>query len=211
LVHTGYRRTDILRAYALFLILLPVVLTGVKNSLLQILFGIKAQFGRTPKIEHRTAVPLTVSAAIIALFSWSVSIFWTDVVRGDGLHAIFALSNVLALGYGLVAMIGLRAIGQDFVYAVSNTAVAIWKKLVPGSGRQVPEPVLVSGVPQLRVISAQLAPPLQAFASPANAVASRRGANVAAMPDVASVPLQPIETASLLENGMPAHGRRHAG
>ncbi len=133
LVHTGYRRTDIFRAYALFLILLPVVLTGVKNSLLQLLFGIKAQFGRTPKIEHRTAVPLTVSAAIIALFSWSVSIFWADVTRGDGLHAIFALSNVLALGYGLVAMIGLRAIGQDFVYAVSSAAVAVWRKLVPGT------------------------------------------------------------------------------
>jgi cellulose synthase/poly-beta-1,6-N-acetylglucosamine synthase-like glycosyltransferase len=210
LVHTGYRRTDILRAYALFLILLPVVLTGVKNSLLQLLFGIKAQFGRTPKIEQRTAVPLTVSAAIIALFSWSVSIFWTDVVRGDGLHATFALSNVLALGYGLVAMIGLRAIGQDLVYAVSSAAVAIWRKLVPGSGRHVPEPVPVSGVPQLRVISAELAPPLQALASTGNGVASRRDANVAVMPDVASVPLQPTETASLLENGMPAHGRRHA-
>jgi hypothetical protein len=71
----------------------------------------------------------------------------------------------------------------------------------------VPEPVLVSGVPQLKVISA---PPLQALASPANGVASRRDANVAVMPDVASVPLQPTETASLLENSMPGHGRRHA-
>jgi hypothetical protein len=108
-------------------------------------------------------------------------------------------------------MIGLRAIGQDFVYAISSAAVAVWRKLVPGRRVPEPEPVLVAGVPRLRVISSELAPPLQALASTTKGVASRRDANVAAIPDVASVPLQPTETASLLENGMPAHGRRHVG
>jgi hypothetical protein len=205
LVHTGYRRSDIFRAYALFLILLPVVLTGVKNSLLQLLFGIKAQFGRTPKIEHRTAVPLTVSAIIIALFGWSVSIFSADLGRGDGLHAVFALSNVLALGYGLVAMIGLKEIIQDYAYAIWGAAVAIWRKLIPGSRRPVPEPVTVPGGLQLKVITAELVPPLQAGEpSEGMAVGLRRtasnlqqGASLGAanLPDVASAPLQPVERA----------------
>jgi cellulose synthase/poly-beta-1,6-N-acetylglucosamine synthase-like glycosyltransferase len=218
LVHTGYRRSDIFRAYALFLILLPVVLTGVKNSLLQLLFGIKAQFGRTPKIEHRTAVPLTVSAIIIALFGWSVSIFSADLGRGDGLHAVFALSNVLALGYGLVAMIGLKEIIQDYAYAIWGAAVAIWRKLIPGSRRPVPEPVTVPGGLQLKVITAELVPPLQAGEpSEGMAVGLRRtasnlqqGASLGAanLPDVASAPLQPVERALPQDDNIT--GRRRA-
>lgn len=201
LVHTGYRRSDILRAYALFLILLPVVLTGVKNSVLQLLFGIKAQFGRTPKIEHRTAVPLTVSATIIALFGWSVSIFWADVGRGDGLHAVFALSNVLALGYGLVAMIGLKEISQDYAYAISSAAIAIWRKLFPGSRKALSEPAVVPGSLQLKVITAELVPPLQ-VGDPAENLGLRRtttslqqstALGSATLPDVTGVPLQPTD------------------
>jgi hypothetical protein len=218
LVHTGYRRSDILRAYALFLILLPVVLTGVKNSLLQLLFGVKAQFGRTPKIEHRTAVPLTVSAIIVALFAWSVSIFWADIGRGDRLHAVFALSNVLALGYGLVAMIGLKEICQDYAYAISSAAIAIWRKLVPGSGGPVPEPVAVPGALQLKVITAELVPPLQVSEpSEGVAVSLRRTANnlqkttslgSATLPDVVSVPLQPTDRPlSQEDNSIPGRWR----
>ncbi len=160
LKHSGYRRLEILRAYALFLVLLPVVLTGVKNSLLQMFFGIKSQFGRTPKIEHRTAVPLTVSAAILALFGWSVWIFHMDVMRGDGLHAVFALTNVLALGYGLVVMIGLKEICQDYAHAIVTAAIGLWRILLPGYARRQPEPVTVAGA--LLQIPAVAAPPLQA-------------------------------------------------
>jgi hypothetical protein len=216
LVHTGYRRSDIFRAYALFLVLLPVVLTGVKNSILQLLFGIKAQFGRTPKIEHRTAVPLTVSAAIIALFGWSVSIFWADVGRGDGLHAVFALSNVMALGYGLVAMIGLKEISQDYAYAISGAAIALWRKLVRGSGRASPEPVAVPGSLQLKVITAELVPPIQSGDPSENmTVGLRRTTSTlqqgtapssATLPDIASVPLQPADQPRTQEDNIP--GRR---
>jgi cellulose synthase (UDP-forming) len=189
--HTGYRRSDILRAYALFLVLLPVVLTGVKNSILQLLFGIKAKFGRTPKIEHRTAIPLTCSLAIIGLFCWSVSIFHADVIRGDGFHAVFALSNVLALGYGLVAMVGLRAIGQDFTHAIAGAASAIWRKLVPGYGRELPETAVVATHP-LQFIPAEQAPSVQ----PAHALEAGvplQGTPLAAggLPRVAAAPLQP--------------------
>ncbi|MPZ37381.1 MAG: hypothetical protein GEU95_04835 [Rhizobiales bacterium] len=223
LKHTGYRRSDILRAYALFLVLLPVVLTGVKNSILQLLFGIKAQFGRTPKIEHRTAIPLTCTAAILALFGWSVSIFHADVVRGDGFHAVFALSNVLALGYGLVAMIGLKEIAQDFAHATSATAVALWRKLVPNYGRRRPEPIVVSGGALLQFVPAEQAPPLQATGPSEsgglvtvlrhNANTLRRSTSLGSigLPSVANVPLQPSDEASVQKDSRQGRGRWYAG
>jgi cellulose synthase/poly-beta-1,6-N-acetylglucosamine synthase-like glycosyltransferase len=201
LKHTGYQRADILRAYALFLVLLPVVLNGVKNSILQLLFGIKAQFERTPKVEHRTAIPLASTAAIVALFGWSVWIFHADVVRGDELHAVFALSNALALGYGIVAMIGLRAIAHDYAHAVASLAIGLWRKVFPGRTTPLPEPVMVpSG---LQLIATEHAPPLQAGASQEALVTAiqrhadklREGASLglAELPHIASAPLQPVD------------------
>src|SRR5262249_10148971 len=131
-------------------------------SLMQIVFGVKSQFGRTPKIDHRTSIPLTCTAAILALFGWSVSISYADYVRGDGLHAIFAFSNVLALGYGIVALIGLRAIGEDFGNAVSSTAVALVRKVVPSFGKRPVEDVPAVDIPALRRFASELAPSIQA-------------------------------------------------
>jgi hypothetical protein len=218
LKHTGYQRVDILRAYALFLVLLPVVLNGVKNSILQLLFGIKAQFGRTPKVEHRTAIPLASTAAVVALFGWSVWIFHADVVRGDELHAIFALSNALALGYGLVAMIGLRAIAHDYAHAAANLAVGIWRKVFPGRTTPLPEPVMLpSG---LQLIAAEHAPPLQASATQEAVVtAIQRHANklrggtslgAAELPRVASAPLQPDDQTLSPEHDKSAQRSRRA-
>jgi hypothetical protein len=145
-----------------------------------------------------------------------VSIFWADVGRGDGLHAIFALSNVMALGYGLVAMIGLKEISQDYAYAISGAAKALWRKLVPDSGRAVPEPVAVPGSLQLKVITAELVPPIQAGDPSENMVVGlRRTANKlqqstalvsATLPEIASGPLQPADQLRPQEDNVP--GRR---
>lgn len=213
LKHTGYRRFDILRAYALFLILLPVVLTGVKNSILQILFGIKSKFGRTPKIEHRTAIPLTCSLAILGLFGWSAWIFRADIIRGDGFHALFALSNALALGYGLVAMIGLRAIGQDFARAISTAAVGLWRKLAPSYGKELPETAVVSGARQLQLVR-EPAPSLQASGTVGEvAPALQPAANVAGhsqwlggLPHIGGAPLQPDDVGVVHARSMRKHG-----
>jgi hypothetical protein len=115
LVKTGYKRGDILKAYTLFLILLPVVLAGVKNSIVQIIYGEKAGFGRTPKVDHRTAVPVTYLLAILGLFAWSIVTAYADFTSKNELHAVFAGSNALALGYGIFVLIGLKEIGQDLV------------------------------------------------------------------------------------------------
>ena len=218
LKHTGYQRIDILRAYALFLILLPVVLTGVKNSIVQLLFGIKSQFGRTPKVEHRTAIPLASTAAVVALFGWSVWIFHADVVRGDELHAVFALSNVLALGYGLVAMIGLRAIAHDYVQAAANLAVGIWRTVFPRRSTPLPEPVMLPG--GLQLIATEHAPPLQASISQevivtaiqpdANKPREDTSAGSAELPHVPGAPLQPAAQTLSSEHGERVRRRRRA-
>jgi cellulose synthase (UDP-forming) len=176
---TGYKRLEIVRAYTLFLVLLPVVLTGVANSLIQIVFGVKAQFGRTPKIDHRTAVPLTTTAAILALFGWSLTISYADFLRGDGMHAVFAFSNAFALGYGIVALIGLRAIGEDFVDAV----VRLFRKLVPA--KRPVEEIPAIDIPRLRVLARELAPPTQSRA------AAFRALTAAELPYISGAALQP--------------------
>jgi cellulose synthase (UDP-forming) len=196
---SGYRRSDILRAYALFLVLLPVVLTGVKNSLLQILFGIKAQFGRTPKINQRTSIPLTCTAAIMALFGWSLAISYADVFRGDGLHAVFAFSNVLALGYGLVLFMGPKAIAEDFANAISTTAVDLYRLLVPVRTKDaVVEPAIVVTLPSLQPELAPSITPSHSYATPtvlqrtANRLRQSTSLLTANLQFVSSGPLQPI-------------------
>jgi cellulose synthase (UDP-forming) len=128
LVKTGYKRTDFFKAYTLFLILLPVVLSGVFNSVLQIISNEKAEFGRTPKVEHRTAAPALIHLAIAGLFVWSIITSYHDLTADKKLHAIFAGSNVLALGYGIFFLIGIRATLADIFLPVRAFAayVARW-------------------------------------------------------------------------------------
>jgi cellulose synthase (UDP-forming) len=118
LVHTGYRRTEFFKAYTLFMVLLPVVLTGVLNSVLQIVFGDKANFGRTPKVAQRTAAPAFIHISIWGLFVWSILTGYDDLTSDKELHALFAGSNALALGYGIFVLIGIRESLQDILLAV---------------------------------------------------------------------------------------------
>jgi hypothetical protein len=128
-VHTGYRRREIFKAYTLFLILLPVVLVGVMNSILQIMFGGKANFGRTPKVAHRTAVPASIHFCIWGLFVWSILTGYDDLTSDKELHAIFAGSNALALGYGIFVLIGIRGTLQDMLLGLQVVLGGIWKRL----------------------------------------------------------------------------------
>jgi hypothetical protein len=156
-----------------------VVPTGVTKSLIQLIFGVKAQFGRTPKIDQRTAVPLTTTAAIVAVFGWSLTISYADFQRGDGMHAVFAFSNAFALGYGIVSLIGLRAIGEDVVNAVAR----LFRKLVPAT-RPVEE-IPAIDTPRLRVLARELAPPTQSRA------AAFRALTAAELPYISGAALQP--------------------
>jgi len=109
----GHRWSDLLRAHALNLVLLPVCLHGVLASIYQGFSGRKAAFGRTPKVEDRTAIP-----ALHALVQWVILLFIgnfliSDIVFTRYLHGIFSLTNGVFFLYGFLAFVGARASWQD--------------------------------------------------------------------------------------------------
>lgn len=81
MVLLGYKWWDLLRVYALNLLLIPVNLGGVVKSLQQAVTGRQTPFGRTPKVVHRTATwPCTSSpsgASRPIASPMRASILWT--------------------------------------------------------------------------------------------------------------------------------------
>jgi cellulose synthase/poly-beta-1,6-N-acetylglucosamine synthase-like glycosyltransferase/peptidoglycan/xylan/chitin deacetylase (PgdA/CDA1 family) len=109
----GYRCRDVFRVYALNMILIPVSLGGVLNSLKQACTGRRSAFGRTPKIVDRTAAPSGYVLAEGLLFAlWLVGAV-IDALHGRWLNAGFGLGNATVLLYGLVRFIGVRAACED--------------------------------------------------------------------------------------------------
>ena len=108
LVQMGYRATDLVRVYALNLLLIPVNLGGVAKSLHQAATGAKIPFGRTPKISGRTAAPrLYVLAEGMLVLQWMIA-GGLDLLGERWVHGGFALANAMLLLYAVVAFIGLR-------------------------------------------------------------------------------------------------------
>jgi hypothetical protein len=104
----GYRATDLVRVYALNLLLIPVNLGGVAKSLHQAATGAKIPFGRTPKISGRTAAPrLYVLAEGMLVLQWMIA-GGLDLLGERWVHGGFALANAMLLLYAVVAFIGLR-------------------------------------------------------------------------------------------------------
>lgn len=104
----GYGGLDVLRVYALNLLLIPVQLAGVFKSIEQLVTKEKIPFGRTPKVLDRTA-----AAWYFILFTWaltgymltgSVIDFWV----GRYESAIFSAINGLFLFYACTYFIGWR-------------------------------------------------------------------------------------------------------
>jgi cellulose synthase/poly-beta-1,6-N-acetylglucosamine synthase-like glycosyltransferase len=113
LTQCGYRWSDLPRVYALNLLLLPVNLAGMTLSVWQILTGRKAAFGRTPKIEGRTATPLCHALIQVCLLSSVVILCAVDAWMGRFLHAAFSLVNASFWLYGLYRLIGWGSLWQD--------------------------------------------------------------------------------------------------
>ena len=85
------------------LLLVPVNLAGMFNSLREALTSKKVSFGRTPKVEGRVVAPaiyiaaeygLVVALAVVAAFA---------LVEGHAVHGAFALGTALILAYAVVA------------------------------------------------------------------------------------------------------------
>ena len=120
LMRSGYRGLDVFRVYALNLILIPVNICGVLKSLQQAFTGKKIPFGRTPKVQGRTAVaPLYIFLEYSILFhlvAGGLFNFW----KGYYMHGFFALVNGCFFLYGIMSFIGIKESKIDFVTELSS-------------------------------------------------------------------------------------------
>ena len=105
---SGYRAADVLRVFALNLVLIPVNLGGVLLSIRQASTKKKSPFGRTPKVQGRTASPphYLVAEAVI-LTGWLLGSI-LELAQGRFLHAWFVFANAALLTYAVIRFIGLR-------------------------------------------------------------------------------------------------------
>jgi cellulose synthase (UDP-forming) len=108
LTRTGYQWRDLLRVYALTLLLVPVNLAGVYRSLEQIITGRKSPFARTPKIEGRTAAPTSHLLALCALTATAIFTAGANLWSGNLLFFSFCSINAGFFLYGFLSLIGWR-------------------------------------------------------------------------------------------------------
>lgn len=104
----GYSYGDVVRVYALNLLLIPVNLAGVAKSIHQGITGQKIPFGRTPKVQGRTPTPWPYLVAELALLAyWCAGCMW-DLLAARWGHAGFQALNVALLAYAIGRFIGWR-------------------------------------------------------------------------------------------------------
>jgi cellulose synthase/poly-beta-1,6-N-acetylglucosamine synthase-like glycosyltransferase len=113
LIQSGYSLGDLPRVYALNLLLLPIHFSGVLQSMQQLCSGRKSPFGRTPKVEGRTA---TAPAYIV--FQYGLLVAWLlgatrEYLDGRTLNAVLASINALFLYYALHTFVKHRNAGED--------------------------------------------------------------------------------------------------
>ena len=109
----GYRSGEVFRVYALNLLLIPVHLGGVWQSLRQGVFRTLPAFPRTPKTAHRTAIARPYVAWIgFLMVQWTIGAVW-DFRQGFITHGLFAGANALVMAYAVVTFIGLRSAWRD--------------------------------------------------------------------------------------------------
>lgn len=109
----GYRARDVVKVYALNLILVPVNLGGVVKSLHQAVTGRATPFARTPKVRDRTAAPAlyVVAPYLLVLMLAFGAVF--SIVGGHYFEAVASAANALLLLYGIGAFIGWRHSRED--------------------------------------------------------------------------------------------------
>ena len=161
LVRLGYRPSDLIRVYALNLVLIPVNLGGVLKSLQQAWTRDKIPFGRTPKVHGRTAAaPLYLVAEFLILGHWYLAGGF-DLAEGRWVHGAFALANASLLLYGIAAFIGLRESVEDLQVAWArwrSDGVEAADAAGPAPSPRLPGVRLAGRLPQLTSDLALLGP-----------------------------------------------------
>jgi hypothetical protein len=113
LVQAGYRWSDLPRVYALNLMLMPVQLGGVVKSLQQAATGRKSPFGRTPKLQVRTAAPRLYVGTVLLISIYCLVGAAVDLHFERWAHSAFAFINFLFVTYAIATFIGLRCAFED--------------------------------------------------------------------------------------------------
>jgi hypothetical protein len=128
----GYRWTDMMRVYALNLVLIPVILEGVMKSIQQMWSGRKTPFGRTPKVTDRTSAPALSMACELAILCGCFLTFSIDAVDGRYWHALFSLLNGALFGYAIYEFIGFKEALTDLRAGLpENLKNAVFARLIP--------------------------------------------------------------------------------
>lgn len=113
---TGYRPLrDLLRIYALNLLLIPVHLTGAITSIRQAIAGTKIPFRRTPKVSGRTRTSGMDLALQLSMVCLSLVLGCYYASRMQWIGTAFALANVGLLIYGIVRFIGIAELREDLL------------------------------------------------------------------------------------------------
>lgn len=113
----GYGTLDLMRVYALNLMLLPINLAGVGRSVVQIVSGRKTAFGRTPKIGDRTSAPAGHVALQILMLLGIASAGIHAASTAQPVLAAFCGFNAMCLVYGFVRFVGIREAWEDLAAA----------------------------------------------------------------------------------------------
>jgi len=122
LMISGYGRLDLVRVYALNLLLVPVNLGGVLKSLRQAFTGRRSAFGRTPKVQSRTAVAPVYLVAEFALLALLGLRLFADLAEHQRMHAFFVATNGGLLLWAVVRLIGLRESAEDLRLQLGRTS-----------------------------------------------------------------------------------------
>lgn len=115
--HLGYRGGDIVRVYALNLLLIPVNLGGVIKSVQQAILKTKLPFVRTPKVDGRTAAPAFYIVLVYLLVAHWLIGAGVDIFNDRWAHGLFAAGNAALLFYAVYHFIGLRESREDLAIA----------------------------------------------------------------------------------------------
>jgi cellulose synthase (UDP-forming) len=160
LVRIGYRWSDLVRVYAINLLLLPVNLGGVAKSLQQAWTKRKIPFGRTPKVQGRTATPPWYLLAAYGLVVYWFGSGMKDCLAGYWAHGFFALLNSAMLAYALSYFVGWRETVADLRlglaplnalrrFSASRSAVTTITLMIETAMQPVMAPDALSGVETL--------------------------------------------------------------
>ena len=118
----GYRPVrDLIRVYALNLLLIPIHLTGAATSVRQALAGTKIPFRRTPKVSGRTrtsGLDLAMQLGMVCM-SATLGLYYGSQMRW--LSGAFAMANAVLLLYGIKHFIGFAEFKEDLLLSAKET------------------------------------------------------------------------------------------